>query len=322
MTETEPITWTNRINWAYYFCLISLLLCLPLSLSHTTHTLFLRVSDTWLKISFYPPPPPPASSFIAKFYGCSSILYTWFFKLLRLNRWNLAAETLQFIFAVWYLFMNEFYSQMNSTHTNWHTILEREEPNRQNPLIKDHQRWPHNFFLMLALLRRAYLLHQYLNKALQPDPIKGSCTLLCPGSWCRISTIFQSANCIETMESESMQLIQIWVRKRLSPLPGFEPQPPCYQADLPPIKLSRLGWPHNFVIYHAVSMPLKWGYTRGPLDGFTSRGKSPLKTTNKWNVTQCIFEGGEDISLQDILLPPWNLCSVCLVYYCLLALLT
>ena len=133
------------------------------------------------------------------------------------------------------------------------------------------------------------------------------------------------SNCLETLQSKSMQLIQIWVRKRLSPLPGFEPQPPCYQADLPPIKLSRLGWPHNFVIYHAVSMPLKWGYTRGPLDGFTSRGKSPLKTTNKWNVTHCIFEGGGRYFFAGYFAPSlkFMLClSVCLVYYCLLALLT
>ena len=38
-----------------------------------------------------------------------------------------------------------------------------------------------------------------------------------------ISTICQSANCVETLESEYTQLIQIWVRKRLYPLPGFEP---------------------------------------------------------------------------------------------------
>ena len=42
-------------------------------------------------------------------------------------------------------------------------------------------------------------------------------------TWCNISTICQSANCVETLESESTQFIQIRVKKRLSPLPGFEP---------------------------------------------------------------------------------------------------
>ena len=51
-------------------------------------------------------------------------------------------------------------------------------------------------------------------------------------SWCRpsvgsfhlsISTICQKANYVETLESEPTQLIQIWVRKRHSLVPGFEP---------------------------------------------------------------------------------------------------
>ena len=64
------------------------------------------------------------------------------------------------------------------------------------------------------------------------------------------STICQSANCVETLESKSMQLIQIRAMKRLSPLPGYEPKTSMDQADVLPIELSRLGsLRYNYAIF-------------------------------------------------------------------------
>ena len=73
------------------------------------------------------------------------------------------------------------------------------------------------------------------------------------------STICQSANCVETLESKSMQLIQIWARKRLSPFPGFEPTTSMGQADVLPIELSRLGsLIYNYAIFVKVYFTMAW----------------------------------------------------------------
>ena len=52
-----------------------------------------------------------------------------------------------------------------------------------------------------------------------------------------ISTICQSANCVETLESKSTQLIQIQSRKDSLHCPDLNPRPPWYLADALPIEL-------------------------------------------------------------------------------------
>ena len=60
-----------------------------------------------------------------------------------------------------------------------------------------------------------------------------------------ISTICKSAkNILELFICIQIQTIQLLIfTEKFSPLPGFEPGPPRYQADMLPIELSWLGWP-------------------------------------------------------------------------------